>query len=215
MADAMAASSLTIGEGYMNYGGTKDVYTLPDKNSDILAALAVGAPCDILSISGEWIEIRMYTEMQGFFTGWVTADNIAKAEAGDPVLPGNDPVVLITPTPVPQATIPSGTGQWASPLPVNNAYSSAVVYNPDGQRVSLRSAPSAQAESLGLYYTGTEVVCYSDPLQEWAYVSIGNRFGYMKTEFIYWGSDPESIPPQMPIAYVTNQAQSAWLNLRS
>lgn len=37
----------------------------------------------------------------------------------------------------------------------------------------------------------------------------------MKTEFIYWESAPESIPPQMPIAYVTNQAQSAWLNLRS
>lgn len=37
----------------------------------------------------------------------------------------------------------------------------------------------------------------------------------MKTEFIYWGSDPESIPPQTPVAYVTNQAQSSWLNLRS
>lgn len=58
MADAMAASSLTIGEGYMNYGGTKDVYTFPDKNSDIFAALAVGAPCDILSISGDWIVHR-------------------------------------------------------------------------------------------------------------------------------------------------------------
>lgn len=63
---AAIASSLSIGEGYVNYGRAKDVYSLPDKDSDIIAALAVGAPCDILSISGDWIEIRMHTEMLGF-----------------------------------------------------------------------------------------------------------------------------------------------------
>ena len=228
--DAAIASSLSIGEGYVNYGGTKDVYSLPDKDSDIIAALAVGAPCDILSISGDWIEIRMHTEMLGFFTGWVTADNIAKAAAGDPVLPGNDPVVLITPTPVaqvtmppvfvektsaPQTTIPQEEAQWTSPLPGYTAYCTAVVNNSNGQRLNLRSLPSTQSESLGLYYTGAEVVCYSDPSQEWAYVSVGNRYGYMKTEFLYFGSDPESIPPQTPIAYVTNNEKNAWLNLRS
>ncbi len=228
--DAAIASSLSIGEGYVNYGGTKDVYSLPDKDSDIIAALAVGAPCDILSISGDWIEIRMHTEMLGFFTGWVTADNIAKAAAGDPVLPGNDPVVLITPTPVaqatippvfvektsaPQTTIPQEEAQWTSPLPGYTAYCTAVVNNSNGQRLNLRSLPSTQSESLGLYYTGAEVICYSDPSQEWAYVSVGNRYGYMKTEFLYFGSDPESIPPQTPIAYVTNNEKNAWLNLRS
>lgn len=230
VADAAIASSLSIGEGYVNYGGTKDVYSLPDKDSDIIAALAVGAPCDILSISGDWIEIRMHTEMLGFFTGWVTADNIAKAAAGDPVLPGNDPVVLITPTPVaqatippvfvektsaPQTTIPQEEAQWTSPLPGYTAYCTAVVNNSNGQRLNLRSLPSTQSESLGLYYTGAEVICYSDPSQEWAYVSVGNRYGYMKTEFLYFGSDPESIPPQTPIAYVTNNEKNAWLNLRS
>lgn len=228
MANVAAASSLAIGEGYMNQGGTKDVYSLPDKNSDILAALAVGAPCDILSVSGDWVEIRMYTEILGFFTGWVTADNIVKAGAGDPVLPEDDSAVLITPTPVaatpsktdektsaPQATPPSGTAQWTSPQPGYTAYCSAVVKNPNGQRLHLRSAPSTQAASLGLYYTGAEAVCYSDPSQEWVYVSVGNRFGYMKTEFLYFGDSPESVPPQTPIAYVTNQSQYAWLNLRS
>ena len=230
VADAAIASSLTIGEGYVNYGGTKDVYSLPDKDSDIIAALAVGAPCDILSISGDWIEIRMHTEMLGFFTGWVTADNIAKAVAGDPVLPGNDPIALITPTPVaqvtmppvfdertsaPQATIPQEVAQWTSPQPGYTMYCTAVVNNSNGQRLHLRSLPSKQSESLGLYYTGAEVVCYSDPSQEWIYVSVGNRYGYMKTEFLYFGSDPESIPPQTPIAYVTNNAKNAWLNLRS
>ena len=228
--DAAIASSLSIGEGYVNYGGTKDGYSLPDKVSDIIAALAVGAPCVILSISGDWIEIRMHTEMLGFFTGWVTADNIAKAVAGDPVLPGNDPIALITPTPVaqvtmppvfdertsaPQATIPQEVAQWTSPQPGYTMYCTAVVNNSNGQRLHLRSLPSKQSESLGLYYTGAEVVCYSDPSQEWAYVSVGNRYGYMKTEFLYFGSDPESIPPQTPIAYVTNNAKNAWLNLRS
>ena len=66
VADAAIASSLSIGEGYVNYGRAKDVYSLPDKDSDIIAALAVGEPCDILSISGDWIEIRMHTEMLGF-----------------------------------------------------------------------------------------------------------------------------------------------------
>ena len=230
VADAAIASSLSIGEGYVNYGRAKDVYSLPDKDSDIIAALAVGAPCDILSISGDWIEIRMHTEMLGFFTGWITADNIEKAGAGDPVLPGNDPVVLITPTPVaqvtmspvfdektstPQTTIPQEEAQWTSPQPGYTVYCTAVVNNSNGQRLNLRSLPSTQSESLGLYYTGAEVVCYSDPSQEWAYVSVGNRYGFMKTEFLYLGSDPASIPSQTPIAYVTNNEKNAWLNLRS
>ena len=184
---AAIASSLSIGEGYVNYGRAKDVYSLPDKDSDIISALAVGEPCDILSISGDWIEIRMHTEMLGFFTGWITADNIEKAGAGDPVLPGNDPVVLITPTPVaqvtmspvfdektstPQTTIPQEEAQWTSPQPGYTVYCTAVVNNSNGQRLNLRSLPSTQSESLGLYYTGAEVVCYSDPSQEWAYVSV-------------------------------------------
>lgn len=230
VADAAIASSLSIGEGYVNYGRAKDVYSLPDKDSDIISALAVGEPCDILSISGDWIEIRMHTEMLGFFTGWITADNIEKAGAGDPVLPGNDPVVLITPTPVaqvtmspvfdektstPQTTIPQEEAQWTSPQPGYTVYCTAVVNNSNGQRLNLRSLPSTQSESLGRYYTGAEVVCYSDPSQEWAYVSVGNRYGFMKTEFLYLGSDPASIPSQTPIAYVTNNKKNAWLNLRS
>lgn len=154
---AAIASSLSIGEGYVNYGRAKDVYSLPDKDSDIISALAVGEPCDILSISGDWIEIRMHTEMLGFFTGWITADNIEKAGAGDPVLPGNDPVVLITPTPVaqvtmspvfdektstPQTTIPQEEAQWTSPQPEYTVYCTAVVNNSNGQRLNLRSLPS-------------------------------------------------------------------------
>lgn len=53
---AAIASSLSIGEGYVNYGRAKDVYSLPDKDSDIISALAVGEPCDILSISGDWLK---------------------------------------------------------------------------------------------------------------------------------------------------------------
>lgn len=85
------------------------------------------------------------------------------------MLPGNDPVVLITPTPVaqvtmppvfvektsaPQTTIPQEEAQWTSPLPGYTAYCTAVVNNSNGQRLNLRSLPSTQSESLGLYYTG-------------------------------------------------------------
>ena len=61
---AAIASSLSIGEGYVNYGRAKDVYSLPDKDSDIISALAVGEPCDILSISGDWIEIIVFLIMK-------------------------------------------------------------------------------------------------------------------------------------------------------
>lgn len=211
MADAAFASSITIGQGYMNIGGSKDIHLLPDETSDVISALPVGAPCDVLTVSGDWVEIKAYSEMLGFFTGWVTAGNLEKAGPGDPLLPGNDPSVLLTPV-SPEATPPADA---QAPQPTYTASCSAVVNNINEQRLHLRSAPSTQAASLGLYYTGTQVVCYGDPAQEWVYVSVGNRFGYMKTEFLYFGSHPESIPPRTPVAYVSNSTKEAWLNLRA
>lgn len=211
LSPAAFASSLAAGEGYVNYGGTKDIYSLPDLSSDIIGALPVGAPCDILSVSGDWAEIRTYTEMMGFFTGWVLSGSLEKAAAGDPVLPGND-AALPTPSPIPQVSQPPAPQETARP-PQGDAYGSAVVKNPGGE--PLRSAPSEQAESLGLYYAGAEAVCYGEPSQEWVYVCVGGRYGYMKSASLYWGDAPQSVPPQTPIAYVTNNAKDAWLNLRS
>ena len=44
---AAIASSLSIGEGYVNYGRAKDVYSLPDKDSDIISLMQVFLLCEI------------------------------------------------------------------------------------------------------------------------------------------------------------------------
>ena len=53
----------------------------------------------------------------------------------------------------------------------------------DADRVHLRKAPSTAAESLGLYYTGTEVTVV-DWYDEWAQVVIGEASGYMMSRFL-------------------------------
>lgn len=51
-------------------------------------------------------------------------------------------------------------------------------------RVHLRKAPSVDSESLGLFFTGTPVTCFSDPDQTWIKVKIGAQSGYMMSKFL-------------------------------
>lgn len=78
----------------------------------------------------------------------------------------------------------------------------------DANRVHLRSAPSTGAESLGLYYTGTEVAV-TDMTNGWARVLIGAVNGYVKTEFL----TRQPVGPRAPWYEVENP-QSDWANLR-
>ena len=60
-------------------------------------------------------------------------------------------------------------------------YGDAVIDAGNSNRLHLRAEPSTEAESLGLYFTGTEVECRSDPAKEWVEVKIGRVRGYMKS----------------------------------
>ncbi len=95
-----------------------------------------------------------------------------------------------------------------------NAYGTAIVDGKSADRVHLRERASASANSLGLYFTGTKVQCESDPNKEWVKVTIGSQTGYMKSEFLYSGSKPDSVKPKQPKAVVYNKKSTGWINLR-
>ncbi len=93
-------------------------------------------------------------------------------------------------------------------------YGTAIIDGRDADRVHLRERSSAVSNSLGLYFTGTQVLCESDPNKEWVMVTIGSQSGYMKSEYLYRGSNPGSVKPKQPAAVVKNQTAGSWVNLR-
>lgn len=78
----------------------------------------------------------------------------------------------------------------------------------DADRVHLRAEPSAQADSLGLYFSGTSVIVI-DWYDEWAHVLIGDVEGYMMARFIS-GEQPVMAGPWQMV----NNPHSTWVNLR-
>ncbi len=88
----------------------------------------------------------------------------------------------------------------------------ATIDGGNADRVHLRAEPSYNSASRGLYFTGTEVFCETDPTQEWTRVVIGSQVGYMKSEYLRWGDDRRNVQPKQPLGTV--QAQS-WVNVRS
>ncbi len=94
------------------------------------------------------------------------------------------------------------------------SYGTAIIDGGNSDRVHLRERASASAKSMGLYFTGTEVTCASDPNQEWVKVTIGSQTGYMKSEFLYQGSNPGSVTPKAPAAAVSGIKAGSWVNLR-
>lgn len=87
------------------------------------------------------------------------------------------------------------------------SYGTAAIDGLDADRVHLRGAPSADAPSLGLYFTGTQVTCLSDPAQPWVQVAVGTETGYMMSRYLSAGS----VQPKQPAATVS---ASGGVNLR-
>lgn len=78
----------------------------------------------------------------------------------------------------------------------------------DADRVHLREEPSAVADSLGLYYTGTEVAVTGMD-DGWARVLVGAVNGYIKAEYL----TRDAVGPRAPWYKVANP-KSDWANLR-
>ncbi|MGN1018955.1 MAG: SH3 domain-containing protein, partial [Aristaeellaceae bacterium] len=68
------------------------------------------------------------------------------------------------------------------------------------------------SESLGLYFTGTRVLCEAEPQGEWVAVTIGNQMGYMKAEYLLRGS-MGSASGHVVNGVVTN-ANGSWASFR-
>ena len=82
-------------------------------------------------------------------------------------------------------------------------YGTAVVDGGNSNRVHLREDPSTEANSLGLYFTGTQVECRSDPKQEWVKVQIGRERGYMKSKYLKRGEAADAVTPRFLRGTVT------------
>ena len=100
-------------------------------------------------------------------------------------------------------------------LALGTDYGTAIVDGQNADRVHLRVSASSGSNSMGLYFTGTEVQCKSDPKEEWVKVTIGSQTGYMKSEFLYRGTNPGSVQSKQPTATVSNIKAGSWVNLRS
>jgi uncharacterized protein YgiM (DUF1202 family) len=93
-------------------------------------------------------------------------------------------------------------------------YGTAVIDGQSSDRVHLRKLPSAGSNSLGLFFTGTKVLCKSDPDEDWVKVTIGSQTGYINSEYLYQGTNTGSVHPEQPTAVVKNIKAGSWVNLR-
>ena len=93
-------------------------------------------------------------------------------------------------------------------------FGTVVVDGRDADRVHLRARPAAGAESLGLYFTGTEAVSTSDPAREWVAVTIGAQAGYMKADYLRSGAGAAGVQAQQPQGIVQGKSADSWVNLR-
>ncbi len=81
-----------------------------------------------------------------------------------------------------------------SQTPDNPNVSYYVVVNPNPQdRLNLRSEPSANSQSLGRYFNGTQVeVLWDCEVEGWVHVRVDGQEGYMMSQFLQsidWGKD--------------------------
>ncbi len=66
-------------------------------------------------------------------------------------------------------------------------------------KVHLRVEPSSKSKSLGLYFTGTNVVCKGDTSKPWVLVHIGSQNGYIKRDYLAFSDGPV---PQQPTGII-------------
>lgn len=87
---------------------------------------------------------------------------------------------------------------------------SSVCYIDGGNadRVHLRAEPFITSDSLGLYFTGTDVIVI-DTTAEWAWVMVGDEDGYIMREYLTQAYTNRSGP-----WYVVDNPHDTWVNLR-
>ena len=79
----------------------------------------------------------------------------------------------------------------------------AVIDAGDSDRLHLRSAPSSTADSLGLYFTGTQVNVTGAQQGSFVPVRIGTEIGYMHADYLRWGEAADRTVIRQPIGVAT------------
>ncbi len=79
-------------------------------------------------------------------------------------------------------------------------------------RLHLRAAPGEDAQSLGLFYTGAQVVCLQAPSDEWTPVQIGGVQGYMASRYLRTGSAAMQVVSRQIAGFTTAKTSA---NVRS
>lgn len=88
------------------------------------------------------------------------------------------------------------------------ASETAYVDGVTADRVHLRAAPAADAESLGLYFSGAQAEV-SGAYGEWTQVRIGAEAGWMQSCYLQAADVNRALP-----AYLVSNPGSSWVNLR-
>ena len=101
-------------------------------------------------------------------------------------------------TPTPQPPQPSGEYQ-------------VYVTSRNGKGVNLRSGPAKSYASIGFYSVGTEATMITKG-NTWSYIRVGNRYGYMMTQFL---TETEPVGPIIPGGAYVVSANGRNVNLRA
>lgn len=83
------------------------------------------------------------------------------------------------------------------------AYGTAVIDAGNSTKVHLRAEATTQSDSLGLYFTGTQVECKTSPSKTWVKVGIGTQEGYMMSRYLRWGDEADDVIARQPAGWVS------------
>ena len=148
-----------------------------------MASYVPGTKCTIISPGNNWCRIQV-----GTLTGYMMTQ----------FLTGTAFTPAITPVPV-------------NPVPSGSEYT-VYVTSRNGNGVNLRSGPSKSYTSIGFYSVGTQATMITKG-STWSYIRVGNRYGYMMTEFLTESQNVTPVPSYTG-AYVVS-ANGRNVNLRS
>ena len=91
-------------------------------------------------------------------------------------------------------------------------HNTAVIDAGNSTKLHLRSVPSTEGASKGLYFSGTKVVCLSDPQEEWVTVAVGADTGFMHSSYLRTGEAAKRVESEQPVGIVR---ATGTVNLRS
>lgn len=159
----------------------------PGTGYEVLASYAPGTECTVLSAGTSWSRIQI-----GKRTGYMMSRYLTKSGSDNSSVSGLDPVNL---------PVPSGYSVW--------------VTSKNGKGVNLRSGPSKDTSSIGLYNIGTSASMITLGYN-WSYIRIGDVNGYMMTDYLTAdnASGSGNVAPATGGAYVIS-ANGKSVNLRN